>query len=241
MPRCVVGFPSLVMVYIDWSWAPQKHVLISSMKVISAIHLLVAALSFCTYITVAAQTPGYSSTPVPIDEAPSVVDQIWPDFKINRVSFRNRSPRGYPYPNDDWIIAIYIENIGGNKGINQGFIPQYMPLKIDILQCLDGIDVGNPDYKCIIPMMHSNHLAIKVPLAGEATSSGGFVYSRLPHDIYVHANANADGTHGPYREKDSPSQGNNKAFLRIIWDQARSSYNGWDRWVWPNDEDSFIY
>ncbi len=163
---------------------------------------------------------------------------IWPDIKVKSIRVmcqdNNRCLDGMP---SLWRVEIVVENIGGNKWIHPD---DYMPFKVDILQCEDQ-DIGQPDFPCRNTRMFSGAREMFIPAAGERGWAGFFVYLRNPHDVYVYVNAYEDGTPGPYHEQDSPDFGNNHAVLRTIRDLTRSSNINPYTWIWPNNEDSLIY
>jgi hypothetical protein len=163
---------------------------------------------------------------------------IWPDFRVKSVRVmcqdNNRCLDGMP---SLWRVEIVVENLGGNKWIHPD---DYMPFKVDILQCEDH-DIGQPDFPCRNTRMFSGAREMFIPAAGERGWAGFFVYLRNPHDVYVYVNAYEDGTPGPYHEHDSPDFGNNQASLRIIRDTTRSSNINPYTWIWPNNEDTLIY
>ena len=78
-----------------------------------------------------------------------------------------------------------------------------------------------------------------MPLSGE--SGGVAIYPSLsyPHEIYANAKVMLEDSR--VAERDAPDWGNNQAFLKIVMDPRRSSYQGGSTWVWPNDEDTLPY
>jgi hypothetical protein len=165
-----------------------------------------------------------------------LLDRFLPDFKIKSVLF-TCAENSRCFGIARWHVSVSVENSGGNRGIDRG---DSMPLKADILQCSNRDD-GDPNFTCANPRMRTIELDMYVPVAGRTLYRQFIVPLDNPHDVYVDVNVFEDGTPGPYNEFDSPYFYNNEAFLRIIWDDQRSSFIPPHRWVWPNDEDNLIY
>ena len=173
----------------------------------------------------------------PIDGQNNLLDRLWPDFRVKQVRVRQLGG----YSSRRWEFVVWIENIGGNRGLNH-VAPPYLPVRIDVKACLQP-DYGHPNFSCPSPTLTNTSIMALPPRAGETKVGGGTRYFSPPfvHDVYVDVNVQQDGTHGPFQEYDSPYRGNNKAFIQTIYDPRRSSYSGFGWWIWPNDEDTIPY
>jgi hypothetical protein len=190
--------------------------------------------------------PAFDRTPEPVETPDTLADLTLPDFRITKMTWQLRGHRPY------WHVEIWVENIGGNKGLLEEPTPTddgprvaaEMRVKLDVLTCQHP-DGGQEGFECVNARQVSLQPRMVVPLAGQERrlTRDYDNYSLGPYRVWqIWAMADATRDEQAVVEKDSPARWNNQALLKIVRDPERSSFDPATRtWTWPNDEDSLPF
>lgn len=179
--------------------------------------------------------------PRPVQD--QIADITLPDFTVSKMTARVMSRR---HGQAAWRISVWVENVGGNKGLIVGPPGAVfaMTIRLDMKVCRNR-DLGAQEwweFNCQDGHALSRNTRVPVPLAGETRMAAIETY--IPVHLWeIWATAGAWKNDEPVFETDYPSRINNQALLRIVWDRERSSFNPGHRpmWTWPNEEDSLPF